>query len=104
MSSLAAGVLGIALFGAAWLAGVVGSLGSTFNLPTLRTLGSIGRILLPTDGLWHGAIFALERPSVISLQLSKVTKPIPSSSRPDRPGPACCGWPPGSPSCSGPAS
>lgn len=28
MSSLAAGVLGIALFGAAWLAGVVGSLGS----------------------------------------------------------------------------
>ncbi len=70
MSSLAAGVLGIALFGAAWLAGVVGSLGSSFNLPTLRTLGSIGRILLPTDGLWHGTIFALERPSVISLQLS----------------------------------
>lgn len=70
MSSLAAGVLGIALFGAAWLAGVVGSLGSTFNIPTLRTLGSIGRILLPTDGLWHGAIFSLERASVISLQLS----------------------------------
>jgi ABC-type transport system involved in multi-copper enzyme maturation permease subunit len=70
MSSLAAGVLGIALFGAAWLAGVVGSLGSTVNIPTLRTLGSIGRILLPTDGLWHGAIFSLERASVISLQLS----------------------------------
>jgi ABC-type transport system involved in multi-copper enzyme maturation permease subunit len=70
MSSLAAGVLGIALFGAAWLAGVVGSLGSSFNIPTLRTLGSIGHILLPTDGLWHGAIFALERPSVISIQLS----------------------------------
>ncbi|MGH9056639.1 MAG: ABC transporter permease subunit [Acidimicrobiales bacterium] len=70
ISSLAAGVLCVALFGAAWLAGVVGFLGASFDIPTLRNLGTIGRILLPTDGLWNGAIFALERPSFITSQLS----------------------------------
>lgn len=60
LSSLATGVVGIALFGAAWLAGVVGSLGSAFDLRALRTIGKVSRIVLPTDGLWHGAIYYLE--------------------------------------------
>ncbi|MBV9662028.1 MAG: ABC transporter permease [Acidimicrobiales bacterium] len=71
LSSLAAGVIGIALFGAAWLAGVVGSLGSTFNINAMRTIGSVSRYVLPTDGLWHGAIYHLEPTSMMAERLSE---------------------------------
>jgi ABC-type transport system involved in multi-copper enzyme maturation permease subunit len=65
LSTLAAGVLAIALFGAAWLAGVVGSLGATFGIGTLRAIGHVSRYVLPTDGLWHGAIYYLEPQALI---------------------------------------
>ena len=64
LSALATGVLAVALFGAAWLAGVVGALGTTFHIDALRQVGEVARLVLPTDGLWHGAIYYLE-PHVI---------------------------------------
>jgi ABC-type transport system involved in multi-copper enzyme maturation permease subunit len=60
LSPIAAGVIGIAVFGCAWLAGVVGSLGLTFHIAGLRDVGSVARYIVPTDGLWHGAIYYLE--------------------------------------------
>ena len=30
---------------------------STFKIPALRTIGDVARYILPTDGLWHGAIY-----------------------------------------------
>jgi ABC-type transport system involved in multi-copper enzyme maturation permease subunit len=63
---IAAGVIGIAAFGAGWLAGVVGSLGTAFNVAALRTVGEVGRFLLPTDGLWHAAIYYLQPASLIA--------------------------------------
>ena len=67
---IAAGVIGVAAFGAGWLAGVVGSLGTALNVAALRTVGEVGRFLLPTDGLWHAAIYYLQPPSLISEQLA----------------------------------
>lgn len=69
LSAIAGGVVGVAVFGAGWLAGVVGSLGSVFNISALRTIGSVGRFLIPTDGLWHGAIYYLEPSSLIDQHL-----------------------------------
>ncbi len=66
LSAIAAGVIGIALFGAAWLAGVVGALGATFNISELRTVGQVAKYILPTDALWHGAIYYLEPQSLIA--------------------------------------
>lgn len=71
MPVIAAGVIGVAVFGAAWLAGVVGTLGITLNIAALRTVGQIGRFLLPTDGLWHAAIYYLQPPSVITEHLAE---------------------------------
>lgn len=71
LSALAAGVLGVALFGIAWLAGVVGTLGTTFHVQAMRTAGHISQYLLPTDGLWHGAIYYLEPSWFISQQLAE---------------------------------
>lgn len=71
MPVIAASVIGVAVFGAAWLAGVVGTLGSTFHIAALRTVGQIGRIVVPTDGLWHGAIYYLQPPSLIAQRLAQ---------------------------------
>jgi len=60
LPALAAGVIGVALFGIAWLGGVVEALGTTFNVHALRAAGHVSQYLLPTDGLWHGAIYYLE--------------------------------------------
>jgi len=69
MPVIAAGVIAIAVFGAGWLAGVVGTLGTTFNIAALRTVGQVGRFLLPTDGVWHAAIYYLQPPSLIAEHL-----------------------------------
>lgn len=65
LSSVAAGVVAIALFGGGWLAGVVGSLGTTYNIGALRTVGQVAKYVLPTDGLWHGAIYYLQPQSTV---------------------------------------
>jgi len=70
LSALAAGVLGVALFGIAWLAGVAGALGTAFGIRGMHTAGVISQYLLPTDGLWHSAMFYLEPSWFISQQLA----------------------------------
>jgi ABC-type transport system involved in multi-copper enzyme maturation permease subunit len=69
LSAIATGVVAIALFGAAWLAGVVGSLGTAFKISSLTTIGDVARYILPTDGLWHGAIYYLEPQSFVVQRL-----------------------------------
>ena len=64
-------MIGVALFGMAWLAGVVGTLGTAFNIRAMHTASVISQYLLPTDGLWHGAIYSLEPSSFITQQLGQ---------------------------------
>ena len=72
LAPIAAGVIGIALFGSAWLAGVVGALGANFHITAMRDVGSVARFILPTDGLWHGMIYALEPQSFLLSRLAGV--------------------------------
>ena len=74
LPALAAGVIGVALFGMAWLAGVVGSLGQAFSIPAMHTVGAISQYLLPTDGLWHGVIYYLEPTSYLTFQAQGETR------------------------------
>ena len=71
LSVIAAGVVGVAIFGAGWLAGVVGSLGRSFNIGALRTIGDVGRFLIPTDGLWRAAIYYLEPSGLLRARLGQ---------------------------------
>jgi ABC-type transport system involved in multi-copper enzyme maturation permease subunit len=71
LSALAAGVIGVAMFGIAWLAGVAGTLAAAFNIHGLRTASTISQYVLPTDGLWRGAIYYLEPPSVLAQRLEQ---------------------------------
>lgn len=71
LSTLAAGVVGVALFGIAWLAGVVGYLGAQFHITAMHAAGTVSQYLLPTDGLWHAATYYLEPPAFIAAQLAE---------------------------------
>jgi ABC-type transport system involved in multi-copper enzyme maturation permease subunit len=63
LSPLASGVLAVGLFGATWVAGVVGGVGTAIGNESVARIGTVARVVLPTDGLWHGAMHALQVPT-----------------------------------------
>ena len=65
VSPMASGVVAVGLFGTAWVAGVVGGLGATLGNEAVERVGTVSRVLLPTDGLWRGAMNAFQDPSAL---------------------------------------
>jgi ABC-type transport system involved in multi-copper enzyme maturation permease subunit len=65
ISPMASGVVTVGLFGATWIAGVVGGIGAAVGNASVARVGTISRVLLPTDGLWRGAMHAFQDPSAI---------------------------------------
>ncbi|HEX2047146.1 MAG TPA: ABC transporter permease subunit [Acidimicrobiales bacterium] len=65
ISPMASGVVTVGLFGATWIAGVVGGIGAALGNASVERVGTISRMLLPTDGLWRGAMNAFQDPSAI---------------------------------------
>ncbi|HZU75097.1 MAG TPA: ABC transporter permease subunit [Acidimicrobiales bacterium] len=86
LAPMTAGAVAVALFGAAWLAGVVGTIGSTLGIGSLQTAGRVAKVVLPTDGLWHGAIWYLEPASLFDRVLGRgggrIADPFTSSGGP----------------------
>lgn len=65
ISPMASGVVAVGLFGATWIAGVVGAIGASLGNASVARVGSISRMILPTDGLWRGAMHAFQDPSAL---------------------------------------
>lgn len=65
ISPMASGVIAVGLFGATWIAGVVGGIGASLDNDAVARVGTISRMVLPTDGLWRGAMHAFQDPSAI---------------------------------------
>ena len=65
VSPMASGVVAVGLFGATWIAGVVGAIGASLGNDAVARVGTISRMLLPTDGLWRGAMHAFQDPSAL---------------------------------------
>ena len=65
ISPMASGVVAVGLFGATWIAGVVGGIGRSLGNTAVARVGSVSQILVPTDGLWRGAMHAFQDPSAI---------------------------------------
>lgn len=59
------GAVAVVAYGLAWMAGVLTDIGQAFGADPLRTIGDVGRVLLPTDTLWRGVVYGLEPPLVI---------------------------------------
>ncbi len=67
MAPIAGGVIVLGGFMLAWMGGVAVSLGRQFNVDALITGGTITRMLLPTDGMWKGAVYSLEPAALIAM-------------------------------------
>jgi ABC-2 type transport system permease protein len=65
ISPMASGVVAVGLFGATWIAGVVGGIGASFGNDAVARVGAVSRMLLPTDGLWRGAMHGFQDPSAL---------------------------------------
>jgi ABC-type transport system involved in multi-copper enzyme maturation permease subunit len=61
------GVIALVLFFVAWMGGIALAVGQAFGNDTIINIGLGSRLLIPTDGLWHGAIFNLEPVEVLNL-------------------------------------
>jgi ABC-type transport system involved in multi-copper enzyme maturation permease subunit len=67
LSGITAGVIALMLFFITWIAGVAGAVGTVLNNGPIEATGTISRMLLPSDGLWRGAIFNLEPATVVAV-------------------------------------
>jgi hypothetical protein len=63
ISPMASGIVAVGLFGATWIAGVLGGVGEAFGPESVARVGAVSRMLLPTDGLWRGAMHAFQDPA-----------------------------------------
>jgi ABC-type transport system involved in multi-copper enzyme maturation permease subunit len=63
ISPMASGIVAVGLFGSTWIAGVVGGVGAALGNDGVARVGTVSRMLLPTDGLWRGAMHALQDPA-----------------------------------------
>lgn len=66
VSTMASGIVAVGLFGATWVAGVVGGLGGALGNEGVERIGTVSRIILPTDGLWRGAMNAFQDPFALA--------------------------------------
>lgn len=64
ISPMASGIVAVGLFGATWIAGVVGMVGQALHNDGVAQVGTVSRMLLPTDGLWHGAMYSFQHPGL----------------------------------------
>lgn len=67
ISPMASGIVAVGLFGATWIAGVVGGVGASLGNDGVAKVGTVSRMLLPTDGLWRGAMHAFQDPTAIAV-------------------------------------
>lgn len=67
MAGMTAGIIALVGYFMAWVGGIVSGIGLALNNAPLTELGVISRLLLPTDGLWRGAVWTLEPASLLTL-------------------------------------
>ncbi len=60
LHALAAGVVAALLFGLAWIAGIVESIGLALGNGHLADAGTVVALVFPSDALWRGALYALQ--------------------------------------------
>lgn len=66
VSGMVGGVIALVLFGMAWIGGIVGGIGQVLANDTLTRIGTVVKLILPTDGLWRGAVHALEPVAILT--------------------------------------
>ena len=66
LSALASGIVVIALYGAAWIAGIMEIVGTVLGNVALERIGVAVSLVIPSDGLWRGASYYLLSPVYVA--------------------------------------
>jgi ABC-type transport system involved in multi-copper enzyme maturation permease subunit len=66
LSGITGGVIALVAWLMGWIAGVVGDVGTGLQNQAVENVGVISHLLLPSDGLWRGAIYAMEPDAFIA--------------------------------------
>ncbi|GAB2688933.1 ABC transporter permease [Thalassiella azotivora] len=66
VSPMASGVVAVGIFGATWIAGVVGGIGQALGHDGVAQVGTVSRMVVPTDGLWRGAMYAFQDSTLLA--------------------------------------
>ncbi|WP_108668388.1 hypothetical protein [Euzebya rosea] len=65
LGTVATGVVVVALYGLAWLAGIMEFVGRIVDNPAVERIGVAVSLLMPSDALWRGASFHLQSPAFL---------------------------------------
>ena len=66
MSGITGGVIALVAWLIAWIGGIVGDIGTALQNEAIQNIGTVSHLLLPTDGLWRGAVYAMEPDAVLA--------------------------------------
>jgi ABC-type transport system involved in multi-copper enzyme maturation permease subunit len=64
--AMTGGIVVVVLFGLIWMTGIAGAVGAAFHSRAIENIGTVGSLLLPTDGLWRACIYNLEPAAVLA--------------------------------------
>jgi ABC-type transport system involved in multi-copper enzyme maturation permease subunit len=66
LSGITGGVIALVAWLMGWIGGVVGSIGAGLQNQAVENVGVISHLVLPSDGLWRGAIYAMEPDTLLA--------------------------------------
>jgi ABC-2 type transport system permease protein len=66
LSGITGGVIALVAWLMGWIAGIVGNIGTGLQNQAVENVGTISHLLLPSDGLWRGAIYAMEPDAILT--------------------------------------
>jgi ABC-type transport system involved in multi-copper enzyme maturation permease subunit len=66
LSGITGGVIALVAWLMGWIGGIVGDIGTALENESVQNVGTITHLLLPTDGLWRGAVYAMEPDAVLA--------------------------------------
>jgi ABC-type transport system involved in multi-copper enzyme maturation permease subunit len=68
LAPMTGGIVATILLLMVWFAGIVGNIGYAFGNDTVALFGTVSRILVPTDGMWRGALYYLQTSQLRAVQ------------------------------------
>lgn len=66
LSGITGAVIALAAYFVAWVGGIAGGIGQGLDNQALTAVGAVSKLLLPTDGLWRGAVWAMEPAALVA--------------------------------------
>lgn len=89
LSAIAAGVVVVALYGAAWIAGIMELVGALLGNETLERIGIGVSLVMPSDALWRGASYYMQSHAYVAATSVENAIPFAGSAAP---GTALLAW------------